>query len=73
MKVSAAGVAARDEMVFQAAADAGVPICMVLSGGYARNNYRVVAASLANLLRKFRLVGEDGGPQPLRRHASGGG
>jgi hypothetical protein len=39
---------------------------MVLSGGYARNNYEVVAKSLANLLRSFQLRGEDDLPQRLR-------
>lgn len=53
-------------MVWGQAAQAGVPICMVLSGGYARNNYRVVGGSIAALLRKFRLIGADGTPQQLR-------
>lgn len=39
---------------------------MVLSGGYARNNYRVVGESLANLLRRFQLIGSNGAPQQLR-------
>lgn len=66
MRVSADGIAARDEMVWGQAAQAGVPICMVLSGGYARNNYRVVGNSIAGLLRKFRLIRADGTPQQLR-------
>ena len=41
MKVTAQGVATRDELVWQAAAEAGAPICMVLSGGYAKRNYQV--------------------------------
>lgn len=52
---------------------AGVPICMVLSGGYARNNYRVVGESLANLLRTFQLIREDGTPQQLRPLETVGG
>jgi hypothetical protein len=39
---------------------------MVLSGGYARNNFRVVGESLANLLRTFELLGKDGTAQSLR-------
>ena len=53
--VSAADVLARDQQVWQYAADRGVPICMLLSGGYARQSAAVIAQSLANLFRMFGL------------------
>ncbi|KAK9826406.1 hypothetical protein WJX81_000560 [Elliptochloris bilobata] len=53
--VSAGGVVARDEMVFNAALSRRVPIAMALSGGYARDGHRVITQSIANLLRVFRL------------------
>jgi histone deacetylase 11 len=57
VQISAAGVSKRDEIVFQAALESKVPVAMVLSGGYARNNAAVVSASLLNLIRRFGLVG----------------
>jgi len=38
----------------QAARAASAPICMVLSGGYARGNYAVISKSIARLLRKYK-------------------
>ena len=46
----------RDEMVFGAAKAAGVPICMALSGGYARNSAGVISACLLHVIRKFELI-----------------
>ena len=54
--MSAGGVVARDEMVFNAALQHRVPIAMCLSGGYARDGHRVITQSIANLLRVFRLA-----------------
>lgn len=54
--MSAAGVVARDEMVFRAALKCRAPIAMALSGGYARDGHRVITQSIANLLRVFQLV-----------------
>ena len=54
--MSAGGVVARDEMVFNAALQRRVPIAMCLSGGYARDGHRVITQSIANLLRVFRLA-----------------
>ncbi|KAK9829290.1 hypothetical protein WJX72_004978 [[Myrmecia] bisecta] len=56
LKVTAAGVAKRDEMVFQAALDHQVPICMYLSGGYAKNSAAVIGQCISHLLNKFELV-----------------
>ena len=53
--VAAEDVVARDQRVWQHAADAGTPLCMVLSGGYARQSASVIAQSIANLFDEFRL------------------
>jgi histone deacetylase 11 len=50
--VSATGVIRRDEMVFEAAKRQGVPITMLLSGGYQKSNAAVIANSIKNLFRK---------------------
>ena len=55
MRVSAAGIAARDAAVFEAARAAQAPVCMVLSGGYVKGNAAVIADSIANLITKFKL------------------
>eukprot|EP00271_Cylindrocystis_brebissonii_P023125 TRINITY_DN9381_c0_g1_i3.p2 TRINITY_DN9381_c0_g1~~TRINITY_DN9381_c0_g1_i3.p2 ORF type:complete len:125 (-),score=28.41 TRINITY_DN9381_c0_g1_i3:178-552(-) len=49
LKVSAEGVAQRDEMVFAYAREAKIPILMLTSGGYQKNNAKVIADSIANL------------------------
>ena len=54
--VSAAGVCKRDEMVFAAALEAGVPICMALSGGYAKNSASVISQCLSHIFTKFKLI-----------------
>ncbi len=55
--ISAQGICDRDEMVFSKALGAGIPVVMVLSGGYAPNNAAVVAESLVNLVTKCNLIG----------------
>lgn len=57
--VSAAAVEERDALVWAAAAAAGAPIVMLLSGGYTRQGTPCIARSLGNLLDKF--VGLKGG------------
>ena len=52
----------RDEMVWQHAIDAGCPIIMTLSGGYAPDSAGCVSRSLINLFSKFGLAGSV--PQP---------
>lgn len=64
MAVTAEGVQRRDHLVWSLARQRRVPICMVLSGGYAKDNARVVADSIAHLLRTFRLI--DGSRHPQR-------
>eukprot|EP00195_Chlamydomonas_chlamydogama_P004527 CAMPEP_0202925260 /NCGR_PEP_ID=MMETSP1392-20130828/79404_1 /ASSEMBLY_ACC=CAM_ASM_000868 /TAXON_ID=225041 /ORGANISM="Chlamydomonas chlamydogama, Strain SAG 11-48b" /LENGTH=402 /DNA_ID=CAMNT_0049619029 /DNA_START=76 /DNA_END=1286 /DNA_ORIENTATION=- len=53
--VSKEGIMQRDLMVWTLALQLKVPIVMVLSGGYAKGNAAVVAASLSNLFTTFKL------------------
>jgi hypothetical protein len=56
LDVSAAGIVARDECVFDAAQRAKVPVVMLLSGGYQKSNAAVIADSIVNLNEKFKLI-----------------
>lgn len=47
--MSPEGVVMRDQMVFQACKEAKVPIVMLTSGGYQRNNAEIIANSIGNL------------------------
>jgi histone deacetylase 11 len=49
------GVVQRDELVFRYAMGRGVPLVMLLSGGYQRTNATVIATSITNLFRSFPL------------------
>eukprot|EP00013_Stygamoeba_regulata_P025006 CAMPEP_0177661998 /NCGR_PEP_ID=MMETSP0447-20121125/19027_1 /TAXON_ID=0 /ORGANISM="Stygamoeba regulata, Strain BSH-02190019" /LENGTH=403 /DNA_ID=CAMNT_0019167477 /DNA_START=57 /DNA_END=1268 /DNA_ORIENTATION=+ len=55
MRVSGDGVLRRDELVFRFCLERGIPVCMVLSGGYQANNALVIANSIRNLFRVFDL------------------
>ena len=55
-QVSAEAVCKRDEMVFAAAVESGVPICMALSGGYAKNSAKVITQCLSHVFNKFQLI-----------------
>ncbi|CAK0781151.1 hypothetical protein CVIRNUC_005298 [Coccomyxa viridis] len=55
-KVSAEAVCKRDEMVFSAVLESGVPICMALSGGYAKDSAKVITQCLSHLFNKFQLI-----------------
>ena len=50
MGVSEQGVLARDRRVFDWAAHRGVPICMLLSGGYTQRSAAVIVESIKSLL-----------------------
>jgi histone deacetylase 11 len=50
--VSPEGVIRRDEIVFETAKRQGVPITMLLSGGYQKTNAAIIADSIENLFRK---------------------
>jgi histone deacetylase 11 len=53
LKVSQEGVLARDRFVFQTAATLGIPLVMVLSGGYTHESYQLVADSVAHVLQTW--------------------
>lgn len=55
LNVSPEALAHRDQMVFKLALSLGVPICMLLSGGYSKKAASVVADSIQNLFEKFDL------------------
>jgi len=50
MSVSEKGVIKRDEIVFEESMKRGIPILMVLSGGYTRRSADVISKSIENLL-----------------------
>ncbi|CAG8565083.1 11323_t:CDS:2 [Dentiscutata erythropus] len=68
MNLSSDAILKRDELVFRMALDHGIPIAMVLSGGYQKKNAEIIASSILNLIKKFDLVGKckksDKGPNP---------
>jgi histone deacetylase 11 len=49
LKISAVGVLARDRFVFETLVDAGIPVVMVLSGGYTAESYQLVARSVEEI------------------------
>ena len=51
MCVSAEAVQQRDMMVWARFRERQVPVCMLLSGGYAQQSAAVIAASLAGILK----------------------
>lgn len=53
--MTAEGVLKRDQMVWQAAVERGVPIVQTLSGGYTRASTPCIASSIANLFQQFGL------------------
>jgi len=59
LNVTAEGIIRRDEFVFSLAFENKIPILMVLSGGYQKSNAQVIADSIANLGKKFKLFSQD--------------
>lgn len=53
MGVSEEGIIQRDEFVFEQAQASGIPITMVLSGGYTDRSAKVIGDSIINLKEKF--------------------
>ena len=51
--VSAAAVLERDLFVVAQLRSRGIPTVMLLSGGYSRESYRLVAATVVELLRRY--------------------
>ena len=56
LSVSSEGVISRDSMVFSAALERNIPIVMLLSGGYQKNNGELIADSIENLLTIHNLT-----------------
>lgn len=55
LAVSADGIVARDELVFQLCRKQNIPLLMVLSGGYHENSYLLIANSIAQMWKKGLL------------------
>mmetsp|Transcript_14115 Transcript_14115/g.24740 ORF Transcript_14115/g.24740 Transcript_14115/m.24740 type:complete len:424 (-) Transcript_14115:70-1341(-) len=55
--LSAEGMRARDQMVWEFARKLHIPICMVLGGGFVRGAAEATANSIRSLLEGFRLLG----------------
>ncbi|KAG8007356.1 Histone deacetylase 11 [Nibea albiflora] len=58
LSISPQGIIKRDEIVFRAARQRGVPILMVTSGGYQKKTARIIADSILNLHRQGLIGGE---------------
>ncbi|CAO4379691.1 unnamed protein product [Caenorhabditis nigoni] len=52
MNLSPQCIISRDEVVFKLAREKGIPICMLTSGGYQKNNAHLIAKSIENLHSK---------------------
>jgi len=46
----------RDQLVFEFAREKNTPICMVLSSGYGKTNFQVVADSIHHLITDLKLI-----------------
>lgn len=55
LQVSKTGIFERDKFIFNTLG-ARIPLAMVLSGGYTRNSYALVAESVAYILKTWRTV-----------------
>lgn len=55
LNVSAEGIISRDELMFRKCLEAKIPIVMLMSGGYQKNNGPTIGASIENLFAKFQL------------------
>ncbi len=62
LDLSAADVLARDLYVIDSLRARGIPVVVLLSGGYSRESYRLVANTLVALLRRYG--GDSGGVRP---------
>ena len=73
VEVSLAGVAARDQMVFEAALNRDIPIVMCLSGGYAAASAQSVWESLINLCNGGNVQLLDRQPFVIEPNLAAGG
>ena len=55
MSLSIQGIIKRDQIVFKHSLKHSVPVLMVLSGGYQKQNAPTIASSISNLKEKFNL------------------
>ena len=55
LSVSAVGVIERDHLIFKRALSKNIPIVMLLSGGYQKNNAPLIAHSIESLMEKHNL------------------
>ena len=55
LKVSAAGVLKRDQFVLRQLVERGIPTLVVLSGGYSRESYQLVAAMVKFVLETWGM------------------
>jgi histone deacetylase 11 len=53
LSISEQGILERDQFVFHTLTEAGIPWVMVLSGGYTRKSYQLVANSVAYVLKTW--------------------
>lgn len=60
LKVSEAGVIARDEHVFNLCLERKIPILMLLSGGYTQESWQLIGKSIENLWDKILKDQRDG-------------
>ncbi|XP_013881770.1 histone deacetylase 11 [Austrofundulus limnaeus] len=58
LSISPQGIIKRDEIVFRAARQRGIPILMVTSGGYQKKTAQIIAESILNLKRQG-LIGAE--------------
>lgn len=58
LNITPEGIIERDEIVFRNCLQNNIPIMMVLSGGYQRDNAEVIAKSVKNLYEKFNFNSE---------------
>jgi len=54
LKISEQGVLERDRFVFQTVTELGIPLVMVLSGGYTHDSYRLIADSVSMVLQTWK-------------------
>ncbi len=55
LDITADGIAERDAIVFGECFERKIPLVMLLSGGYQKSNAKVIADSIENLNKKFKL------------------
>jgi histone deacetylase 11 len=56
LSITAKGIIERDHLVFKACIERNIPIVMVLSGGYAKENAKVISDSIESLFTTCDLV-----------------